>query len=282
MKTAIKASTNPSMRTSISIPTSASPTTPERQRQSGPASDMEKALAALKESQEELNKIRIEDIRELCKEFIKTVDMAKRAIQLQEERESTKKPTKSTRSGLKRGASKKIDEYTQGKIILNGMRDAEITFADDELEFLEKKVGTVKEVEDLKFEYLKYLVSHVFLSELKGIQKGEIKSAFHDRYIKLYGKCKNELYSEMRLSLFTNEQRDYLNGYLQGVFRANKMDQRGDIDHTLINYVELVMLHETTLRIVKYVHKFSTYQETLAFMEKKSREAYGIFDDEDD
>jgi len=162
------------------------------------------------------------------------------------------------------------------------MRDAKNTFADDELEFLKKKTDAVKEVKDLKYEYLQYLVSYVFLPELKGIQKGEIKSAFHDRYMELVGKSKNNLYAEMRLTLFTNEQRDYLNGYLQEVFGANRKDERGDIDHALINYVELVMLYETTLRIVKYVHKFSTYEETLAFMKKKSREAYGISDDEDD
>lgn len=288
-KDATKASTTKVSTTKASKPkvSSSSPsistsTTPKRYRKMGPVSDMEKALAALRKSQEEASKIRIEDIRELKKEFNKAVDQAKRTAQLQEEREAIKKPAKSTRSGLKRGALKKIDEYTLGKVILYGMRDAKNTFADDELEFLGKKVATVKEVKDLKFEHLQYLVSYVFLPELKGIQKGEIKSAFHDRYNEMIGKNKNELYSEMRLTLFTNEQRDYLNGYLQEVFGANKKDERGDINHTLINYVELVMLYETTLRIVKFVHKFSTYEETLAFMKKKSREAYGISDDEDD
>jgi hypothetical protein len=250
-------------------------------KKSSAGNEMEKALAALKKSEEDAKKICIEDIRELKRDFNKAIDRAKRAAQEQEEREALKKPAKSTRSGLKRGALKKIDEYTQGKIIISGMRAAQNTFAEDELEYLRREVPKVKQVKDLKFEFLQYLVSYVFLPELKSIQKGETKSEFHDRYNELIGKSKNDLYAEMRLSLFTNEQRDFLNGYLQEVFGANKKDERGDINHELISYVELVMLYETTLRIVKYVHKFATFEETLEFMKKKSREAYGISDDEE-
>lgn len=241
-------------------------------------SEMAKAIEAARKCKQKLSGITVQDIRDLKKDIDKTIDKAKRESQVHEQRESLKRPAKSTRSGLKRGALA-VKEYTLGKVILMGMKDAEFSnFTEEELETIKKRTSRIKEVKNLKYENLQYIVKHLLLPELKGIQNGEIESDFHDRYNSLVGKNKKELYSEMRMTLFTNEQRDYLNGYLQELFGANKKDEQGDINHGLINYVELVMLHETSVRIVKLIHKFDTFEETIEFMKQKSRETYGLDD----
>lgn len=253
---------------------------PRRQRKQKKIGELEEAIICYKKAEEERKKLDVDKIRQLEKEFKSVIEKSKREHQIFEQKKSVVKPSR-TRSGLRRGHVPKAD-YTNGKWILKGMDDALEKYDDDELVFLKKSVEKIKVVSDLKFEHLKYLVGYVFLDELKSIKQGELKSHFHDRYEELKGRSKTELLSEVRTSLFTNEQRDYLNGLLQGLFESNTMDKNGDIKHLEINYVGIVMLAESTARIVKFVHGFDTFEQTFAYMKKRSREAHGISDDEND
>lgn len=239
-------------------------------------------MAKLRKSEELRKKVCIDDVKELRKSFGAAINQAKRDAQEHDKKLAITKPSRSTRSGLKRGQVRNIEEYTQGKYIVKGMDDAKEEFDEDEIEYLKKDVKKFKQVKDLKLEHIKYLVSYKFLPTLQSIKTGETQSNFHDRFIELKNDSKNELLSEMRMTLFTNEQRDYLSGYLQQVFQANQTDQKGDIKHTEISYVETVMMYETIIRIVNFVHDHESFDETLAFMKSKSREMYGISSDEDD
>jgi len=259
-----------------------SPAPRRMSKQSKISEELAELMESLKKSDDVRKKINMDEVRQLNKDFGKAVSKAKREAEEQELRHAATKPSKSTRSGLKRGAFRAKEEYSEGKYINIGMEAVSDKFDKDELEYLETEVRKVKNVKDLKFEHLKYLISYMFYDELAGIKKGEIQSDFHDRYMELVGNCKKELQSEIRTTLFTNEQRDYISGYLQELFEATKTDSTGAIKHGEIEYVETVTLHELTVRIVKFVYGLASAEETLAFMKSKSREAYGISDDEDD
>ena len=233
-----------------------------------------KAVADCKKAKEESNKLKKDVILKLEKDFNLTVDRAKRAMQKLEREQDAKKPSR-TRSGREHRRTDKPD-YTNGKWVIKGMDDAAETFTEEEQEYLKNAIKKLKSVDALKFEHLKYLVQYNFLEDLKGIKDGKVKSAIHDKYFALKGQSRVELGSEVRLSLFTNEQRDYLNGLLTELFECNTKDDNGDIKHHDIHYVGIVMLAEATIRIVKEIQKFDTIEETLEFMREKSYEAHGI------
>lgn len=240
--------------------------------------DLDTALADLKTIAEEKKKFNISHVRAIKRKFKEVCDTTKRETQRIERERSCKKPAGSTRSGARRGVVKQA-VYSDGKWINKGIDDASDKFDDSEKEFLKKAIDKFKAVHELKFEHLKYLVVDVFLSELKNIKEGKIKSQFHDRYKELKGKSKMDLFAEIRTSLFTNEQRDYINGLLQGAFDTTSKDDNDDIKHSDINYVEIVMLAESTIRIVKHVHKFDTNEDAFSFMIASSKETHGFGDD---
>lgn len=242
--------------------------------------DLDKALENVFKIQKSRERIDIAAIQELKRKFKQTCDNTKRETQKLEQARALKKPSGTTRSGNKRGVIKEA-VYSDGKVINRGIDDSQSKYDQAELDYLKKSIGKFKEVRDLKTEYLKYLVVDVFLPELKDIKKGKVKSTFHDRYQALSGKSRTDLLSEVWTSLFTNEQRDYINGLLQGAFETTSKDSSGDIKHSDINYVGIVIYGEVTIRIVKFVHKFKTNEEAVEFMIKSAREAYG-FDDEDE
>lgn len=226
--------------------------------------DLDIALANLKECEHERTKINLKEIQELKKEFKTTCDKAKRDTQILEQNHN-KKAAGTTRAGTKRGAVLK-PLYTDGKWVNKGIDDASDKFGDDEKEYLKKAIQKFKKVSDLKFEHLKYLICDVFLNDLKQIKQGSIESEYHKRYIELLGKSKADLFAEVKTNLFTNEQRDYLNGLLQGSFDTCLKDAQGDIKHNDINYVEIVIMAEAAIRIVRYVHDFDSNDEALDFM----------------
>lgn len=242
--------------------------------------DLDKALENVRRIQKSRERIDLAAIQELKKKFKQTCDYTKRETQRLEHERSAKKPAGTTRSGTKRGVIKEAI-YSDGKIINRGIDDAQSKYDQSELDYLKKTIGKFKEVRELKTEYLKYLVVDVFLPELKDIKEGKVKSKFHDRYHALSGISRTDLLSEVWTSLFTNEQRDYINGLLQGAFETTSKDSSGDIKHSDIKYVGIVIYGEVTIRIVKFIHKFKTSEEAVEFMIKSAREAYG-FDDEDD
>lgn len=242
--------------------------------------ELDKALENVRNIQKSREKINIAEIRELKKKFKQTCDNTKRETQKLEQERSLKKPARTSRSGTRRGVVKEA-VYSDGKIINRGIDDSQMKYDQDELDYLKKTITKFKEVKELKYDYLKYLVIDVFLQELKDIKEGKLNSSFHDRYKSLAGKSRTDLLSDVWTSLFTNEQRDYINGLLQGAFETTTKDSKGDIKHSDIKYVGIVMYGEITIRIVKYLHKFKTNEETIEFMIKSARAAYG-FDDEDD
>lgn len=248
-----------------------------------PVNDLYADLSKYKKLEENLakRKVKLEDVKELQRRFKTTIDNAKRDVEKAERKRAIPKASL-TRSGLRRGAPRQTEEYTQGKFIVKGMDDVREEFAADELEYLERDVRKVKEVCDLKFIHLKYLMKYKFHEDLKKIKSGEVESEFHDRFHELRGKCINELRAEIRMSLFKSEQRDYINGFLQELFEANKKNDNGDIKHLEICYVETVMLYETVLKIVGFIHNISSHKELLSFLEMKSRMAYGISSDSED
>lgn len=241
--------------------------------------DLDIALASYKQVQEDKRKLNLNEVQALKKKFKCTVDTTKRETQLLDRERSAKPQAGRTRSGANRLVPRKA-VYTHGKWVNKGLDDSQEKFDATEVKFLKNAIKKYKQVGELKFEHLKYLVIDVFSEELKDIKSGKIESRFHKRYEDLKGKSKADLFSEVRTSLFTNEQRDYINGLLQGVFDTTSKDDNGDIKHSDINYVEIVMLAEITIRIVKYVHKFKSNEEAFEFMIKSSREALGLGDDD--
>lgn len=247
-------------------------------------SELQKAIESLKRSDARCQKLVISDLKDFEKNLKKTFEKTKRDAQMFEQERGAAKPSRN-RSGIKRGAQKIINQqktvYSEGKWILKGMDDARETFDMDELDYLEKSIAKIRVVGELKLEHLKYLVVYKFLDQLKAIRRGEIESEFHQGWEQLKGKCQHDLQSEIKTTLFTNEQRDYISGMLQELFDANKKDDNGDIRHGEINYVALVMLAEATIRIVKHIHNFSSIQDAKEYMKKSSREAHGISSDEE-
>lgn len=195
-----------------------------------------------------------------------------------------KAAAKASQSNSKRHVQRTIEEYTEGKFILKGMDDVKEEFAVDELEYLEEEVSKIKAVRDLKFVHLAYLMKYKFYADLKAIEDGHVESEFHNRFIELKGEGKsiNELRAEIRMTLFKNEQCEYINGFLQELFEANQKSEDGNIKHLKISYVATVMLYETVLKIVGCIHKITNTEELLSFLEKESREAYGISSDSED
>lgn len=216
-------------------------------------------------------------IKDLTKKFKSACDETKKSTKLLD-RQTKPIPNPRTRAGAKLEASKQV-VYADSKWVNKGLDDSQDKYDDDEIEWLKKKIEKVKQVRDLEFPHLKYLVIDRFLNELKKIKSGELVSSFHNRYCEIGGKSKSDIFSEVKTSLFTNEQRDYINGLLLGAFEATDTDANGDIKHSDIKYVEIVMLFETTIRIVKFVHKFKSDEETLNFMMQKSREGLGLEED---
>lgn len=243
--------------------------------------ELDMALANFMQVQEDKKKLDLKEVQALKRKFKSTVDTTKRETEALERQRSTKSHAGKTRSGMNRLVTHKA-VYTDGKWVNKGLDDSLDKFDESELEYLRDTIGKYKQVCDLKVEHLKYLVVDVFLDELKGIKNGKVESKFHKRYVDLKGKSKTDMFAEVRTSLFTNEQRDYVNGLLQGAFDTTSKDDNGDIKHSDINYVEIVMLAEITIRIVKYVHKFKSNEEAFEFMIKSSREAHGLGDDDDD
>lgn len=240
--------------------------------------DFVKALADLKSAQEDKAKLGpVSEIAEIRKKFRKAVDKTKREQQILEEKHKT--PTGRTRSSkLAKKTHRAI--YSSGKYVNKGIDDAEEVFDNEEKDYIKKAISRIKKVSDLKTEHIKYLVIDILLEDLKDIKSGKIQSDFHDRYHS--GEAQVELQSEIRTSLFTNEQRDYISGLLQGAFKTTIKDANDDIKHSEINYVEIVMLYECIARIVQNVHKFETVKEALNFIRKRSREASGIHDEEEE
>lgn len=217
-------------------------------------------------------------VKDLTKRFKTACDETKRSTKLLV-RHTKPPPNPRTRAGAKHEAAKQV-VYADSKWVNKGLDDSQDRYDKDEIEWLQKKVEKVKQVRELELPHLKYLVIDCYFDELKKIKSGELVSSFHDRYCELGGKPKSDIFSEVKTSLFTNEQRDYINGLLLGAFEATDTDANGDIKHSDIKYVEIVMLFETTIRIVKFVHKFKSDEETLNFMMQKSREGLGLEEDD--
>jgi len=246
-------------------------------KSSSAPSELDIAIAEFHRVEQDRKKLTLKDIQDFRKKFKKTCDTTKRETQILDKSQTKRAGT--TRSGTKRGHVAQ-PVYSDGKWINKGIDDSQDKFDSEELEFLKRSIEKLKEVNQLKFEHLKYLVVDVFLTELKDIKSGKIESEFHNRYKALAGKSKTDLFSEVRTSLFTNEQRDYINGLLQGAFDTTTKDDNGDIKHSDINYVEIVMMAESTIRIVKYLHKFKSNEEAVKFMIRSSREAAGVGNDD--
>lgn len=240
--------------------------------------ELMKALAGWRQAKKDQQSLRKEDIMVMKKEFKKVVEKTKRSTQIINDHQN--KPRARTRSGRTKVPPRVVS--SDGKHINKGIDDATESFDQSEIDHIKRELARVRQVSNLKFEHLRYLVIDVFLEELKGIQSGKVKSDFHDKYMLKDGECKAELRQEIRSSLFEAKQRDYISGLLQGGFQNTIQDDHGDIKHSAINYVEIVMVYEAIARIVRYVHKFDTIKESLDYIRKKSREASGIEDDDDD
>lgn len=253
-----------------------------KRKSSEPPSALDEALAAIKKDQERRKKLpNADDLRKLRSDMRGTIDKAKNAMEDLERRKAAAKPQR-TRSGLRRGApQKRMDAYTDGNIVNKGMNEVEELFADDEQQFLKKQVREMSQVKELKYHHLRYLIRYEIFNDLKKIRLGTLKSEFNEQF-KDPLLSKDDLRAEVRTSLFTNEQRDYINGFLQGIFEANKKDESGNLRHREMEYVSIVMLFETVVRIVKLIHGFKTCKDAIAFMKKKSRESLGISDDENE
>lgn len=220
----------------------------------------------------------VHDIREMRKKFKITCDTTKREVQRLDQLQ--KKPTGKLRSDRKPRPERAV--YSDGKWVNKGIDDASEPYDEEEKAFINRNISRIRRITDLKSEHIKYLVMDVFLKELKDIKSGRIQSDFHDRYHTNDKLDQKELQSEIRTSLFTNEQRDYICGLLQGAFQTTLKDGNDDIKHSEIKYVGIVMVYECIARIVQKVHDLDTVQQALVYMRKRSREASGVNEDDDD
>lgn len=243
----------------------------------------EKCLAELKEIEKEKRIINKVSITKLTREFKQTCDTQKRETQRLDQTINSKRRAGTTRSGTIRGAIKQ-STHSSGRWVNAGIDHSLEPYEEDEQEFLKKAITKIKKVNELKFEHLKYLVMYVYIKDLRNIKNGKQNSYFHKRYTELVdqGRATTELFSEMCHSLFTNEQRDYINGLLYGAFNTITKDEKGDIRYKEINYVNVVMVAEITVRIVKHIHKLSSIDEALAYMKESARESLGLGPDEDE
>lgn len=158
---------------------------------------------------------------------------------------------------------------SDGRVVNKGIDDSQREpFGDDEVEHLYRMLADIKIVNKLDYDCLRFLVCQVYLDELKRIKAGKLKSKIHDEYVAKGIKAKAGLLADMRTNLFTNNQIDYINGLLQGVFDTTEKDNKGDIKHSEIDYVLVVMFTEITIRIVKYVHKLKTNKQAQNFIIK--------------
>lgn len=235
--------------------------------------DLDLLVASMKESKRIKETFNEKIIQDLSKNYKSTCDKVRRnAAKIEKPR--PKPVCFKTRAGAKHLESNQA-EYTDSIWNTRGYDASQQRFDEDEIEFIKRRIKGLKEVRQLQYDDIKYLVIDVFLDELKQIKEGKFESKFHDRYHQSKGKVRSELITEIKTSLFTNEQRDYINGLLAGAFKLGDMDASGNIKHMEMNYVNVVMLAETTIRIVRFVHKFESNEEAYKFMVQKSRESLG-------
>lgn len=250
----------------------------KRTKKPAPDDDFDKVLASMAKLEKDKKILNPQAIQEIRKSFKSTCEEQKKVV-TKMMRERQKPCSTKTRAGAKREASKHV-VYVDSQYVNKGIDDSQERFMADELSYIERNIQRVKQVRDLDFPHLKYLVVDRFFEELEKIKSGEQKSTFHDRYCRRKGASTQEILMDLKTSLFTNEQRDYINGLLIGAFKVNELDAKGDITYNDIKYVEIVMLFEVTSRIVKFVHKFKTDEETLNFIVQKFREGLGLEEDE--
>lgn len=225
-------------------------------------------------------RINIEEVKELKKRMKKVCTEVKQHIH-----EADQKPiTRTSRLRLRTTQTKTPKKeqqclYTQGKYVNKGIDESRQVFSHDEIEYLENNLKKVKDVNKLNFDQLQYLITHKYFQKLKDIKEGTVKSEMHDRYIKQKGKSSHNLITEIKTTLFSNEQRDYINGCLQGAFDATSLDDNGDIKHSDIDYLSTVLFYEITILIVQHVHKLDSYDSAREFMIQHTREAFLLNED---
>lgn len=228
--------------------------------------ELAQAMKSLKEIAKERSKLgNIKDIRKRVDSVFSNLKEGEK--KLQDHDFFKKKTIKSTPTKEKTGSS-------NGKFVNKGIDDSlRAPFAEDEQSYLDDKIDKIKEVKKLDYDCLRYLVTEVYLDDLKKIKEGKVKSKMHTDFHKKGTISRADLLSQIRTSLFTNDQIDYINGLLQGTFDTIELDDKGDIKHAEIDYVLIVMFSEVTIRIVKHVHKFKTVKQAQAFMVKSGEES---------
>lgn len=231
----------------------------------------------LKREKEQIKSI---DISDLKSSLSKTFKKHKESEQQLRIHEANSRKAGTTRSGKKRGVVDEKSCHFEGKYVNKGIDDSQERFQLDEQEYLENQMKKMRQVKELKFDHIRYLVTQVYLNDLKDIKAGKLDSKIHNDYIKLQGKSRQNILSEIRMNLFTDEQNAYIYGLLQGAFGATEIDANGDIKHSEIQYNNVVMLTEVSIRIVKHVLKFSTNEEALKHIVKSWNEDYGFENDD--
>lgn len=217
---------------------------------------------------------------ELKKMVDSTFSHMKKGEDKLKEHEALQRKAGTTRSGRKRCVKSENSCHFDGKYVNKGIDDAsEKPFDEEEVEFLEKQIDKMDKVNLLKFDHLRYLIIQVFLKDLKDIKAGKLKSQTHDQFMMLKGKSKNEMLSEVRTNLFTDIQRAYIYGLIQGVFETTKIDEEGNIKHREIEYNNVVMMTEIITRIVKRIHDITDDTEASEFIKKSWDVAYGYGED---
>lgn len=233
----------------------------------------EKVRENIRKCNEEKKILDKKEIAGIDKQFKNTVSDQKKQLEKSNQRIAADMRLGKTRSGTKRGF-KKVKTHCNGNIINKGIDDSKEAFDEDELEFLSKKVDDIKRLSDLKTEHIKYIIMYKLLDDLKQIKSGKISSEVHDKYKELIanGGSTSELFEDIYTTILSNDQRDYINGMLQGAFDLTKKDGKGDINYNDISYVNTVLLAETITRLVKFIHKFETTEQTVEFMKDSAKE----------
>lgn len=235
-------------------------------------------LAALQAEQEKSSKnsVNLREVRELKKRVKDVISESKISLKQLEKQQAIKKaktaPARTTRA--RTVAKEKVSLYTQGKYVNKGIDEARQPLEPDEIEYLKNQLSKVKQVDKVTYDQLRYLITSLFFEKLKSIKEGRSKSTMHKEYMARRGKCMSDLFSKIKTTLFTNEQRDYINGSLQGAFDAVSLDVNGEIKHSDIDYLSTVLFYEVTIMIVQHVLKFDTQVKAINFMSKHTTETF--------
>lgn len=217
-------------------------------------------------------RINIKALQELEKKLLSSIDnSAKKYEESMQKNVNEIGVSPSKKQCLRKVTGKKQKQrepaHTNGATVNRGLDEGKIELTEQECQYLERRLKRIKKVTDLTEDQLRYLITVKFFDHLRGVKEGTVKSEIHTQFLryKRRGKPMQELYSDVKTTLFTRAQVDYIQGCLQGKFYCKK-EQDGDyIKLNDIDYISTVLFKEATTQIVMLALK-KDFEEAQEYM----------------